>query len=294
MRAFAFASAASLALAAPAPAMASARVASLNLCTDELLLMLARPDQIASVTHLAQSPAETPLWREARRHRRNDGSLLSVAALRPTLVLTMGGGARDRVRIAERLGIRTLNLPYPQNLADIERSIAQVADALGRPEAGAATLRRIAALKRTASPHPIDTIWLGGGGRSVGATGLSADWMRLAGFRQRALPGDRVSLEQLLAAPPAVLLRSDYRAGQYSGQQRWLNHPLARGTDRSRTILTDGRRWTCMGPLMIDEVLRLRKTLPESATPASLRAFAPSREINRSRKGAKAQRGALR
>ena len=38
-------------------------MASLNLCTDELLLMLADPGQIASVTHLAQQPAETPLWR---------------------------------------------------------------------------------------------------------------------------------------------------------------------------------------------------------------------------------------
>jgi iron complex transport system substrate-binding protein len=83
--------------------------------------------------------------------------------------------------------------------------------------------------------------------------------MRLAGFRQRSLVGDRVSLEQLLAAPPAVLLRSDYRAGQYSGEQRWLTHPLARGTERSRSIGTDGRRWTCMGPAMIQEIRRLRE-----------------------------------
>ena len=45
------------------------RVASLNLCTDELLLALAAPEQIMSVTHLAQDPAETPLWRQARRYR---------------------------------------------------------------------------------------------------------------------------------------------------------------------------------------------------------------------------------
>ena len=49
MRAFAFASAASLAFAAaPAAEAAPARVASLNLCTDELLLLLAAPGQIAS------------------------------------------------------------------------------------------------------------------------------------------------------------------------------------------------------------------------------------------------------
>ncbi len=137
MRAFVFASAISLVLAGTAQA-APRRVASLNLCTDELLLMLGEPAQIVSVTHLAQQPAETMLWREARRYRRNDGSLVSVAGLRPDLVLTMGGGARDRARIAGRLGIRVLDLPYPQSLADIEQSVRTVAAALGRRAGGSA------------------------------------------------------------------------------------------------------------------------------------------------------------
>lgn len=257
MRAFAFVSAISLALAGAAEA-APRRVASLNLCTDELLLLLAGPKQIASVTHLAQNPAETPLWRHARRYPQNDGSLMSVAGQRPDLVLTMGGGARDRARIAGRLGIRTLDLPFPQSLADIERGIAAVAASLGRPRAAAPVLRRIAGLRRTAPRSGVDTIWLGGGGRSVAATGLAAQWMALAGLRQRPLVGDRVSLEQLLTRPPAILLRSDYRSGQYSGEQRWLAHPLARGTRRSRTVVTDGRLWTCMGPLLAREAERLR------------------------------------
>ena len=238
-----------------------ASVASLNLCTDELLLALAAPEQIVSVTHLAQESQETILWRAARRYPRNDGSLLSVVPLKPDLILTMGGGARDRARIATRLGIRTLDLPFPQRLADIERSIATVAAALGRPQAGRRWLSRIDQLKQTRGRTAFDTIWLGGAGRSVAANGLAADWMALAGFRQRPLKGDRVTLEQLLVRPPAILLRSDYRSGQYSGSQRWLMHPLAKGTGRSRTIRTDGRAWTCMGPPMVDEIVRLRKAV---------------------------------
>ena len=85
MRAFAFASAISLALAGGAEA-APRRVASLNLCTDELLLVLGDPRQIVSVTHLAQEPAETPLWRQARNYRRNDGSCRARASHgQPTL-----------------------------------------------------------------------------------------------------------------------------------------------------------------------------------------------------------------
>jgi iron complex transport system substrate-binding protein len=257
MRAFASVSAISLALAGTADA-APRRVASLNLCTDELLLMLGDPGQIVSVTHLAQQPAETPLWRQARRYRHNDGSLASVAGLGPDLVLTMGGGARDRVRIAARLGIRTLDLPYPQSLADTERAIGTVARALGRGPAGAAALARIERLKRSRPAMSADTIWLGGGGRTVAATGLAAEWMALAGLRQRPMTGDRVSLEQLLVRPPAVVLRSDYRGGQYSSEQRWLRHPLARRIRGARTLVTDGRLWTCMGPALAGEIERLR------------------------------------
>jgi iron complex transport system substrate-binding protein len=39
--------------------------------------------------------------------------------------------------------------------------------------------------------------------------------------------------------------------------QRWLDHPMVRKA-RSRTISTDGRPWTCAGPLMLDEIERLR------------------------------------
>jgi iron complex transport system substrate-binding protein len=267
MRAFVFASALSLAACSaappppPPPAGAALRVASLNLCTDELLLALADPEQIVSVTHLAQQEAETPLWREARRHPMNDGSLVSAARHRPTLVLGMGGGAGDRLRIAERLGIRTVDLPFAASLEDVEAGIRTVAAALGREQRGEALIARIRALRSSAPAQASEALWLGGGGRTVSAQGLEAQWMRLAGLAQREVAGDRVSLGELAARPPAVLLRSDYRSGQYSAAQRWLGHPLAGAAGHSRSIPTDGRRWTCMGPPMIDEILRLRAIL---------------------------------
>jgi iron complex transport system substrate-binding protein len=259
MRAFALVLAASFFALESANAAAPGRVASLNLCTDELLLALAAPSQIVSVTHLAHKQAETTLWRQARRYRSNDGSLLSVVALKPDLLVTMGGGARDRGRIAERLRMRVLDLPFPQTLAHVKASIGTLAAALGRGPEGRRLIGRIEALERTAPRWRHDAIWLGGGGRSVGPDGLAAQWMALAGLRQRLLLGERASLEDLLVRPPAILLRSDYRSGQYSAGQRWLSHPLARRPRRSRTIATDGRPWTCMGPAMVDEALRLRK-----------------------------------
>ena len=261
MRAFALLLACSLSAASQAAEAKPARVVSLNLCTDELLLALADDSQIASVTHLSRQSSETPYWQRARRFRSNDGSLLSVAALTPDLVLTMGGGVRDRASIARRLRIRVLDLPYPQSLADIETSVARIAVALGQQTRGQRLLERMRQLRHSAPARSVDTIWLGGGGRTVPAMGLAAEWMRLAGLRQRSFRGDRVTLEQLLVSPPAVLLRSDYRQGEYSGEQRWMSHPLARRTRAGRTLATDGRRWNCMGPSLLPEILRLRREL---------------------------------
>jgi iron complex transport system substrate-binding protein len=120
-------------------------------------------------------------------------------------------------------------------------------------------LRGLAALRASVPARQTDAIWLGGGGRTVTAGGLEAQWMALAGLRQRPMSGDRVSLETLIARPPSILLRSDYRQGQYSSGQRWLSHPAAVRARTGRTIATDGRLWTCMGPLLIGETLRLRR-----------------------------------
>lgn len=270
MRAFACALAISLAAAGcaatpVAPAAAgdgpARRVASLNLCTDELLLLLAGPEQIVSLTHLAAQPAESALAVRARPFAGNDGSLTAVVAAQPDLVLTMGGGG-DRMRIAERLGIRLLDLPFPETIDDVIASIRIVAAALGQEARGEAMVARIEALKQSLPAAPVDTLWIGTGGRTLGAQGLGAEWMALAGYRQRDLGEGQVRLEQMLVDSPDVLLRSDYRNGQYSRGQAWLEHPLARARTQSRDIATDGRLWLCSGPLMIGEVERLRVERP--------------------------------
>src|SRR3546814_11682404 len=100
MRVFACILAISLALGGVAEA-APKRVASLNLCTDQLLLLLAAPEQIVSVTHLSHQQAETPLWKRPRNYEENDGSLLSVVVTSPTLVIPMGVGARAGVGLPD-------------------------------------------------------------------------------------------------------------------------------------------------------------------------------------------------
>ena len=237
------------------------RVASLNLCADEYLLLLARPERVVSVSYLSQDAQESPLWRTARRYRGNRGSLEDVLTQRPDLVLTMGGGGRAGALLAGRLHIRSIDLPNPSDLAGVAANLRTVAAALGTPRRALPWIARLKALERRSPSTEVDAVWVSGGGQSLSGTGLGAEWLRLAGYRQRSLPGGRLSLEMMLTSPPKVLIRSNYRSGQMSAGERWLDNPIIRRSP-SRKVITEGRVWTCMGPLMLREIERLRSARP--------------------------------
>ena len=65
-------------------AASAVRVASLNMCTDEYLLLLAQPQQIASVSRLSRDPADSSLWRLGQRFPGNRGDLESALRTSPT------------------------------------------------------------------------------------------------------------------------------------------------------------------------------------------------------------------
>lgn len=237
--------------------LAAVSVASLNLCTDEYLLLLARPQEIASVSFLSQDPQESPLWRAAKTHPSNRGSLEDVIATKPNIVLTMGGGGRATGLIARRLGVQTVELRSAVSLDDVAANLLTVASVLGDVQRARPWVERLSRLQSTAPQQTRDAIWLGSRGLSVSVPSVGSEWLRLAGLKQRPLKGGRVSLETILASPPEVLVESPYRSSQMSLGSAWLNHPIVRNA-KSRRVTTDGRAWTCMGPLLLREVERLR------------------------------------
>ncbi len=254
MQVFAFALAISFAGAEATSARPPARVASLNLCTDELLLALAAPGQISSLTHLSHDPRESAYWRMAKPHPANSGTILSVAKDKPDLIVTMGGGGRNGGALASAIGARFVDIPFPATLADVERGVSTLAEALGRERQGAALNARIRQTLRTTPRTQFAAVFVGSAGRSMAPTGAGAEWMAAAGYRQIALAGDRISRETLLRSPPLRLVVSNYRVDQYSRSDLV---PVVRAQDNR--VVTDGRRWTCMGPSLIPEILRLRR-----------------------------------
>jgi len=248
---------ASTAIAAPE------RVVSLNMCTDELVLLLAEPEQIVSVTHLARDRHEFPFWRTARRYRANDGSIASVAGLRPDLIITMGGLARDRTRLAERIGAEILILPYPQTLEDVETAVMQVATALGEEERARRYIGVLRYVEATRPANSSEAVFLSDGGLSVASGSLDAQWLSLAGAAIPANQAGRVTAEHMLIDPPTTVIRSDYREEQTSRGQFWPGFRFLERSPRTRIISTDGRRWTCSGLSLLPEIMRLRVALAQ-------------------------------
>jgi iron complex transport system substrate-binding protein len=240
-------------------ASGAVRIASLNLCTDEYLLLAASRKQIASVSRLAADRDDSPLWRVARGIPVNNGTLEDIIAQRPTILLTMGGGGRSTRELAKRLGIQTVDLQFPQSIDDVVSNLEIVARLSGQQAAVPRWKSRVRQLQAS-KPAPRPAAFVGQGGTSVSAASLAASWMTLAGLRQMALPGGKVTAELLMTNAPPILLKSNYRARQMSQGRRWLGQPWVREAN-SRIIETDGRHWTCAGPLMPYEIERLRGLL---------------------------------
>lgn len=245
-------------LASPAWAVPD-RVVSLNMCTDELVLLLAAPEQVVSITHLSRDRREFPFWKTARRYRPNDGSIASVAGMRPDLILTMGGIARDQERLAARIGAEIVILPYPQTLDDIETATQQVSAALGREERARGFISALRYLDATRPATSTEAVFLGDGGLSVASASLDAQWLSLAGISVPDNRGGRVTAEQMLVDPPRAVIRSDYREDQASRGQFWSGFRFLERSEQTRIVSTDGRRWTCSGLSLLPEIMRLRR-----------------------------------
>ena len=181
--------------------------------------------------------------------------------LRPEVLLTMGGGGgRSSGTIARALGMRVVDLPQPSSLDGVAANLRAVAKALGDTRRANPLITKLARLRAGTRGFGVDSVYLGHGGISQTPGSLGAQWMRTAGLAQRPLSGGKATLELLATNPPRLLLISNYRSGQMSQGQRWLSHPIAARTP-SRRVTTDGRPWTCAGPLMIAEIERLRRIL---------------------------------
>nr|WP_240320836.1 ABC transporter substrate-binding protein [Sphingomonas crusticola] len=238
-----------LALALPAHGAPPRRVASLNLCADQFLVVLADPSQIAGLTRLSHMPAMSPIARQAAHFPTIDSSAEALLARQPDLLLTGWPGQADA---ALRAGLKAqvVAVPPANSYADIVAQVRLVAGAVGHRERGEALIKRMDAALATIPRTGYGRVaadyqrrgYLSGGGtlmdemvRRVGLVNLATKLGRPA--------LSNLSLEEFVAARPDFLITGGKQARDLGSAM--LEHPAIADIPR---LYLPGSLADCGGP----------------------------------------------
>ena len=245
------------------------RVVSVNLCSDQLLLMLADPEQVTSVSYLAQDPDSSFVAETAKDYAVNHARAEEIIRLEPDLVLvTPHTNPRLRTTL-EQLGYPLYQLTLGNGLEDIVTDIRQLAARLGQASRGEALIvhmkRRLQSpISDKKAPRPT-AIFYQPRGYTSGANTLQDEALRLAGWSNLAahhgITGyTPVPLEEVLLWQPGTLFTSSYTNTGDSLAERQLQHPaLKRLLANSPMREIPYKYWICPGPMLADAVTLLRE-----------------------------------
>jgi iron complex transport system substrate-binding protein len=252
-----------------ASASALPTVASLNLCADQLVLDLADPEQILSLSWLASDPEESLVAATAARYPSNFGSAEELITADPDVVVAGTYTAPATRAMLRRLGYTLVELAPAESVAAIAANVVKTAAALGQAARGqriiAGMQEALARLERTRPRDEVAAIVLRPGRFTVGRDSLAHELLSRAGLRNAAASHglDRwgsLSLESLLTIAPPLVILDEYRHTDASLANTALEHPALRDyLARVTVVRTTGSSWSCGLPASIDIIAGLQE-----------------------------------
>ncbi len=250
-----------------------ARVVSINLCTDQLLLMLADPAQITSISYLALEPNSSFMAKQAKQHPINHAKAEELLTFKPDLILANEYSDRALIGLVQKLGYQVETFPLPSSIEGIQGNITRMAQLLGQEKRGQQLIKQMdQQLDKIAQQQPAvrpKALFYQPNGYTSGENTLQNTALQLAGWRNLAaelgIQGYRaIDIETLLLAEPEQLFTSSYAPGSQSRAQQQLLHPaLKRVTAGREMIEVDYKQWICGGPMVADAVEQLHQSLPK-------------------------------
>lgn len=248
------------------------RVVSINLCTDQLAMLVAGEGQLVSISALASDPRSSAMVKEAANYPVNHGLAEEIYLLRPDLVLAGRYARVATVSMLRRLGIPVAVFDGVTRLEDIPARLQQMGEVLGHPERGAAQAatfeRRLAGFRAEIARRPRAALYAANG-YTLGDQTLAGHILLAAGFANVAAElglhgGGTLPLEVLAMQAPDALVTSQTYPGA-SRSEEILHHPVIQQMRRSvpGTALS-GSDWVCGTPFVLDAVadmVTLRKRI---------------------------------
>jgi iron complex transport system substrate-binding protein len=258
-------------LSAPASAAGLPRIASMNVCTDQLLLPLADPAQILGLSRYARDAAESWAAADARRYPVLSGGAEDVLVLKPDVVVASSFDKRSTRELLKAQGLRVAEFSVPRNLDEVKAQIRQMGELAGHPDRAAAQIARLdaamararqAVLEKHTSVLPLSRRgWVSGSDSLLSAllteTGLfnAADALGIGS-------GGFASLEQIVQARPDFLLVSEEGDRAEDEGRAFLLHPaLEHFYPPAKRIVIPERLTVCGGVMQADALDALVKEL---------------------------------
>ncbi len=253
--------------------MPAQRVVSINLCTDQYLLLLADPAQIQSISHLAQQPTFSYYADRAQAHPANNASPEQVIHYQPDLILADQFSHRASSQLLQKLGFTVARFTHPQNLDQVQQQLLRLGTLLGQQARATQIVQQmqqqLSQLKTAADTDQSDItgpslLPYAPGGFTQGPQTLTGELIRLAGWRNAAATlgiehYGRLDLEQLLQLAPLALIDMPTTADSHSMAEQLLQHPVIKQAARPRYRLSlTPRLWSCGGPMLIEAIQQLR------------------------------------
>jgi len=263
-------------LAAAAPATNPARVMSLNLCTDQLLLVLLPRERITSVSFLSLSSQNAVFTAEAAGVPVNYGSLEEVFVQMPDLVIAGTATTPTARGLLSRSRIPLLQVPPAENFDQIRSVTRLVSRAVGEELKGEALIQHMdRTLAELAATTPARRIVVAGweSAGEIPARGTLFDAILTAAGAVNVGAGKGnlgvYDIEQLLMARPEVLAFADSATARPGLRSEQLRHPILRALYRGREITYPETLLSCGLPQSADAAKELRQALIEAmARPA--------------------------
>lgn len=256
---------------AAATAESLPRVASINLCTDQLLMTLADPDQILGLSPFSRDPSQSWDAAKATQFPRLSGEAEDVLVLKPDIVVAGDYTKRATRELLKDKGLRVEEFSFARSLNEVKDQIRRMGDLVRHQDRAAEEVAKLDAaisVARTAAARkPYRILALSRRGWVTGGDSLANSLLDTVGLHNAASDfgfehGGFASLETIVSLRPDLLLVSDNSNVAQDEGQAFLLHPaLMKFYPPSKRISLPDRLTVCGGPMLVEALNRLTAEL---------------------------------
>jgi iron complex transport system substrate-binding protein len=238
------------------------RIASMNVCTDQLLITLADPAQILGLSRYSRDAWQSFAADDASHYKIMSGGAEDVLVLKPDIVVASLFDKRSTRELLREKGLHLAEFTVPRNLDEVKTQIRQMGDITAHSDRAAAEIARIdAAIARArqavADRHysvlPLSRRgWVSGSDSLVSSLLAETGLFNAAGDLGVAF-GGYASLEAIVNLKPDFILVSEAGDRAEDDGRAFLLHPaLERFYPPQKRIVIPEQLTVCGGVMLAD------------------------------------------